>query len=164
MMKNCCWSVWSNREQTIGYNTLWVQLVLPGTLLLAPLCIDGERDEVKTNKKYKPCKFVMGGDCRWDRQEIPECSDDNGHDNLEEKKSLSEVNKQKEEDVAECVTDKSRLSSSKPTTNHCQRNGRDDPQKGVQSGCSAEASGWPRDRFPMDSSQLLWWGHIGPVD
>ena len=94
-MKHCCLYVRNTKTEDVGYNTRQVQLVLLGILLL--FCINGIRNEVETNQKHKPCKLIMWGLWQRDGKEVPEHPDGDDHDVEKDKKSLSEVNKQKEE-------------------------------------------------------------------
>ena len=43
-----------------------------------------------------PC--YIGGYCKWDKQEVPECPDIEDHDKEEDKKCLSEADEQEEEE------------------------------------------------------------------
>ena len=59
----------------------------------------------------------------------------------------------------DCTTSKMCSSCRKPAANHHQRNGKGVLQTGVHLENDNEASEWPRERFPMDPSQPIWWGH-----
>ena len=57
----------------------------------APLCIADKKDEVETNQKHEPHELVP-------RQEVPKCPSDDNNKEERDKKSLSEVNDQGEEE------------------------------------------------------------------
>ena len=84
-------------EQTVDHNTLQVQLVLQGILLLASLLHSWQKrwgwDQPWS---MNLASSLCGGDGKWDRQEVLECPDGDDNDTEEDKKSSSEANKQKE--------------------------------------------------------------------
>ena len=69
---------------------------------LQPFCLAGKKMRLRLTRSMNVASSSHGGDCKWE-QEVPEHPDGDNNKAKEDKKSLSEANKQKEEDVVETV-------------------------------------------------------------
>ena len=138
-MANCindgayCWVVQNNIEKPSATVLCECSLCCQGYNCLHLFCIAGNRNEVETDQKHKPCKFITWG---WQRLRQTRCPQAprwwwpywGGQ-------RISNLSQQGEGGGWGCDCDawQTWTSCRKPATDHCERNGRDFPQTGFQS-------------------------------